>query len=147
MIYQNILAPIDGSSVSMAAVKHAITLSKTFQCQLSIISIVAVDPFKGIDFYSALPNLKDYYLAAKAEAEKLLDEVNQLCIEQNVKADTRVVMGEIPSVGILKIAAEVKADLIVMGSHGHKGLQKYMLGSVAQEVLTNTETQVMIIKQ
>jgi len=56
MIYQNILAPIDGSSVSMAAVKHAITLSKTFQCQLSIISIVAVDPFKGIDFYSALPN-------------------------------------------------------------------------------------------
>ena len=91
--------------------------------------------------------LKDYYLAAKAEAEKLLDEVNQLCIEQNVKADTRVVMGEIPSVGILKIAAEVKADLIVMGSHGHKGLQKYMLGSVAQEVLTNTETQVMIVKQ
>lgn len=122
-------------------------LLKHFNVSFQLSVLLRLTLSKELIFYSALPNLKDYYLAAKAEAEKLLDEVNQLCIEQNVKADTRVVMGEIPSVGILKIAAEVKADLIVMGSHGHKRLQKYMLGSVAQEVLTNTETQVMIVKQ
>lgn len=57
-----------------------------------------------------------------------------------------MIKGQVSAEGIAETATELKADLIVMGSHGRKGFQKMLMGSFAQDVLRNTELPVLIVK-
>ena len=63
-----------------------------------------------------------------------------------IEVDTKVIRGVSPSEGIIHVADEVGADLILMGSHGRTGFKKMMLGSVAQNVLTQSPIPVLIVK-
>ena len=74
MSYQNILVPVDGSQISFSAVKHAAEIAKVFNSKLTLISLVAEDPFTDSDFYynysSAI--MKEYFVQATANAQKAL---------------------------------------------------------------------------
>jgi len=62
------------------------------------------------------------------------------------QAEAEIFEGPVNAKTIVKASAEKNVDLIVMGSHGRKGFQKLLLGSFAQDVLSNTELPVLIIK-
>ena len=147
MNYQHIIVPVDGSDISLAAVKQAAQIAKAFGSKLTAISLVAVDPFSGVDFYYISPVVNDYFVEAKANAEKTLEIVKSLGAENGVDVETQIVQGEISSDGILTAAENLGADLIVIGSHGRKGFQKLILGSFAQDVLNSTKLQVLVVKE
>lgn len=148
MSYQHILVPIDGSEISLSALKQAASLAKNCQAKLTAISLLAVDPFDSADFYSVSPMLKDYFVAAHAKAENTLNQVKELCAnEYGIDAQTMIVKGEISAKHIVTVAENSNVDLVVMGSHGRKGFQRFFLGSLANEVLANTELPVLIIKK
>lgn len=149
MSFQHILVPVDGSEISLAAVKQAAIFAKAFESKLTIISIVVEDPFRDSDFYYSAGSaiMKEYFIEAFANAQKALATAQNICAEYGVGAEIKTVKGEVSVGTLIQIAEESKTDLIVMGSHGRKGLQKVLLGSFAQDVLGSTLIPVMIVKQ
>lgn len=145
MSYQNILVPVDGSEISLSAVKKAAQIAQAFGSQLTLISLVTEDPFTDVDFYPS-PIMKEYFIQAYNNAEKALQDAVQIAQEQGVTAQSKIIKGEVSEDAVVEAAASLKNDLIVMGSHGRKGFQKFLLGSFAQDVLKSTELPVLIVK-
>ncbi|WP_180033505.1 universal stress protein [Acinetobacter sp. YH12233] len=144
--YEHILVALDESSMSYAAAEHARELAKAFNSKVTLVSIIAVDPFKGVDFYKVAPAVTDYFMQAEQHALDLLNEIKANFVHDGTQVMTKIIHGMAPSEGILQAAQEVPTDLIIMGSHGRKGLQKLMLGSVAQNVLSQSEIPVLIVR-
>lgn len=144
--YQHILVAIDESPISYAAVEQAKCLVQDLQAKLTIMSVIAVDPFVGVDFYKVAPAITDYFMQAESHAQNRLNEIQANLARENLSAQVKLIRGVTPSEGIIHVADEVGADLIMMGSHGRTGLQKLMLGSVAQNVLTQSPIPVLIVK-
>ncbi len=144
--YEHILVALDESSMSYAAAEHARELAKAFNSKVTLVSIIAVDPFKGVDFYKVAPAVTDYFMQAEQHALDLLNEIKANFVHDGTQVTTKIIHGMAPSEGILQTAQEVPTDLIIMGSHGRKGLQKLMLGSVAQNVLSQSEIPVLIVR-
>ena len=146
MSYQNILVPVDGSEISLSAVKKAAQIAQAFGSQLTLISLVTEDPFTDVDFYPS-PIMKEYFVQAYANAEKALEKAKAIAAENGVIATPQIIKGNISEEGILETAEKLKTDLIVMGSHGRKGFQKFLLGSFAQDVLKTTKLPVLVVKE
>lgn len=147
MSYQNILVPVDGSDISLSAVKNAAQIAQAFGGQLTLISLVTEDPFAEADFYYPSPIMKEYFVQAYANAEKSLKQAQAIANENGITANTQIVKGSVSEEGIIETAEKLKIDLIVMGSHGRKGFQKFLLGSFAQDVLKGTKLPVLIVKE
>lgn len=147
MAYQHILLAVDDSPISYAALEHAEKLALAFNCKITVMSVIAVDPFKGVDFYKIAPAVTQYLFEAEKNALAHLKDIQETLVHHGVTTvDTKVVREVPPATGILDVADELNVDLIVMGSHGRTGLKKFFLGSVAQEVLSISPLPVLIIK-
>ncbi|OUY07408.1 universal stress protein [Acinetobacter populi] len=146
MSYQHILVPVDDSPISYAAAEDALSLAKLSGSQVTLLSVVAVDPFVGVDFYKIAPAITDYFMQAESGAKSRLEELQQSFVNDGIDVQTKIYHGA-PAEGILYVADEVNADLIVMGSHGRTGVKKLMIGSVAQAVLAQSHIPVLIVKQ
>lgn len=144
--YQHILVPVDESPISYAAVEHALALAKSLDSQVTLMSVIAVDPFVGVDFYKVAPAITDYFMQAEKKAKERLEEIKLSFERDNIAVSTKLIHGVSPAEGIMHTADEVSADLIIMGSHGRTGIQKMFLGSVAQNVLTQSPIPVLIVK-
>jgi len=145
--YQHILVAIDESPISYAAAEHALDIAKVFGSKVTLISVIAVDPFSGVDFYKVAPAVTDYFMQAEQNALDRLNDLKHTFTREGIDLDIRILHGMSPSEGILQTSHELPVDLIVMGSHGRKGLQKLILGSVAQNVLGLAETPILIVKE
>ena len=147
MSYQHILVPVDGSDISYSAIKHATEIAKAFGSKVTAISVVSEDPFAAADFYYTSAMLKDYVTEAVKNAEESLVKAQQIAQQQGIMIATQVVKDAVSAETVVATAEELKADLIVIGSHGRKGFQKFFLGSFAQDVLGQTELPILIVKQ
>lgn len=149
MSYKHLLVPVDGSEISFAAVKHAAAFAKAFGSKLTVISIVVEDPFRDNDFYYSAGSaiMKEYFVEAYANAQKALSKAQNICTEQGAEAEIQIIKGEVSAQTITQTAEDLKIDLIVIGSHGRKGLKKMVLGSFAQDVIGSTLIPVLIVKQ
>ncbi|RKG38769.1 universal stress protein [Acinetobacter rongchengensis] len=147
MLYKHILLAIDDSPISYAAIAHAEKLAIALNCKVTVTSVIAVDPFKGVDFYKVAPAVTQYLMEAEQNVQNRLKDVQETLIHHGVSVvETKIVRELPPATGILEAADELNADLIVMGSHGRTGFKKFFLGSVAQEVLSISPLPVLIIK-
>ena len=144
--YKHLLVPVDESPMSYAAVEQALSLAKDLNCPVTIMSVIAVDPFVGVDFYKVAPAITDYFMQAEQNAQNRLAEIQQSFSREGISVDTKIIRGVAASEGIVQIANEIGADLIIMGSHGRTGVKKMMLGSVAQNVLTQSPVPVLVVK-
>lgn len=144
--YKHLLVPVDESPMSYAAAEQALSLAKDLNCPVTIMSVIAVDPFVGVDFYKVAPAITDYFMQAEQNAQNRLAEIQQSFSREGISVDTKIIRGVAASEGIIQIANEIGADLIIMGSHGRTGVKKMMLGSVAQNVLTQSPVPVLIVK-
>ena len=144
--YKHLLVPVDESPMSYAAAEQALSLAKDLNCPVTIMSVIAVDPFVGVDFYKVAPAITDYFMQAEQNAQNRLAEIQQSFSREGISVDTKIIRGVAASEGIVQIANEIGADLIIMGSHGRTGVKKMMLGSVGQNVLTQSPVPVLIVK-
>lgn len=143
-----ILLAIDGSKYSDTTVQALAAQIRAENTEVLILQVV--EP----RIYSTPPQMAQGY---HPEMEEIMKEQFKQA-QQNVdrsaatlrgagfKASTRVVEAE-PRTGILDLASEWHADLIVLGSHGRKGLQRFMLGSVAESVARNAYCSVLIVRK
>ncbi len=123
----HLLLPTDGSACSDAAVAKAIAIAKARKSKLTAVSVAYTN-----DEISALaPEAVNILIR---HAQKLLHDVTNQAAQEGLSLTTVVREGE-PEDAILALAADIKASLIVMSSHGRKGLSRLLMGSVTEHVI------------
>ena len=147
MSYQHILVAVDESPISFAAAAQARQLALLTQSKVTLLSVVAVDPFIGVDFYKVAPAITEYFMQAEKNAQARLDELALGFQNDGIEVSSKIVHGVAAAEGILQTVEQLSADLIMMGSHGRSGVEKLLLGSVAQKVLSEAKVSVLITKQ
>ena len=144
-MFKKILVPTDGSQLAHKAAEFAAELAKTQGAR--VVGLFVIDPFPyiGIGEASAV-GLQAYLAEAQVAAVQALDDVRKSCETHEVGFDGDTIERNVIHEGILETAAAEGCDLIVMGSHGRKGVQALILGSVAQKVLTHSKLPVLVVK-
>jgi nucleotide-binding universal stress UspA family protein len=144
-MFKHILIPVDGSETAQKAVEKAAGLAKAFGSAATVIYVIDPYPFTGLGSDFAYGQA-EYLSAATAEAEQAIQAAKQLLEQSGVVPQTRVVEEQAAWRGILEAAKTTGADLIVMGSHGRHGIEKIVLGSVAQRVLSHSHLPVFVVR-
>ncbi len=144
-MFKKILVPSDGSPLAHQAAEFAADLAKVHGAQ--VVGLYVIDPFPyiGIGDASAV-GLQAYMAEAQTAAGQSLDDIRKACEARGVTFEGDTIERNVTYEGILETAEAESADLIVMGSHGRKGVQALILGSVAQKVLTHAKVPVLIVK-
>jgi nucleotide-binding universal stress UspA family protein len=144
-MFKHILVPIDGSPTSLLAVDKAAGMAKAFGSKVTTLYIIDPYPFTGVGADFALG--QDQYMgAARADAHAAMNAATEHLKQAGVDAETSVVEAHAVWRGILESADKLGADLLVMGSHGRRGLEKLVLGSVTQSVLSRTRITTLVVR-
>lgn len=146
MSYQHILVPVDGSPTSLAAVDQAANLAKTYGSKVTILLVITIDPFIGVEYISAQNQKADTLNHSQTMIQEIMEEAKQHFAAQGINADTKVVEGQEIYKEIVRTATDLNADLVVIGSHGRTGIKKLVLGSVAQKVLGEIHLPVLVVR-
>ncbi len=144
-MFKHILIPVDGSATSALAVSKAAALAKTFGSAVTAVYVVDPYPFTGVGADFAYGQAQ-YISAATAEANTALDATKKAMADVGVDVTLMVGEGHAVHDGILRALEATGADLIVMGSHGRRGLEKLVLGSVTQRVLGVVHVPVLVVR-
>ena len=145
-MFKHILVPVDGSKTSMLAVSKAAALAKTFGSAVTAVYVIDPYPFTGVGADFAYGQAQ-YISAAMSEANAALDATKKAMAEAGVEANALVGEGHAVHEGIVNTMESVGADLVIMGSHGRRGLEKLMLGSVTQRVLGAVKIPVLVVRE
>ena len=147
-MYKHILIPTDGSKLSSRAVRQGVAIAKAMGARVSGLFVApAPTPllFKGLVPVRHLQPEEHAALTAKA-AERYLGEIEAAAQAAGVPYECVSIEGEFPAEAIVKIAAKRKCDLIVMASHGRRGLSGILLGSETQKVLILAKAPVLVCR-
>jgi nucleotide-binding universal stress UspA family protein len=147
-MYKRILVATDGSTLSKKAVSDAINLAAT--CGAELIALKVVPRYPMAYFEGSIPlNAKDVARIEGQwveEAQATVDAVTKLATAKGVKAKGVVSRSDIVSDAIIAAAKKQKAELVVMASHGRKGIKRLLLGSETQQVLTHCHVPVLVLR-
>ncbi|MBE0472703.1 universal stress protein [Rhodoferax sp.] len=144
-MFNHILVPVDGSETAQIAVVKASALAKAFGSQVTVIYVIDPYPFTGVGTDFAYGQA-EYLNAATALANEAIQLAKQAFVDAGVKVDSSVIEAHTAWRGIVEAGDSLQADLIVMGSHGRNALEKLVLGSVAQAVLSHTKLPVLVVR-
>jgi nucleotide-binding universal stress UspA family protein len=142
---RRILLPTDFSSASRAAFKRALELARASRAQLIVVHVIEPTvPMVG-EGYIPPQTYESIEASARAYAKRNLDKVVALARKAGVRATARVLEGSAHD-RIVRAARSLRADLIVMGTHGRAGLARLILGSVAGRVIALAHCPVMTVR-
>ncbi|MBX3588298.1 MAG: universal stress protein [Ramlibacter sp.] len=144
-MFKHILVPVDGSGTALIAADKAVTLAKAFGSRITLINVIDYYPFVGVGADYAFGQ-NEYMAAATASATKALAVASDAVKAQGLSCEQKTVEGHVVHEGILEAATSLGADLIIMGSHGRHGIEKLLLGSVTQRVLSHTTLPVLVVR-
>ena len=144
-MFKHILVPVDGSGTALLAVDKAVALARAFASDITVINVVDFYPFVGVGADYAFGQA-EYMAAATAGANKALNAASTAIKEAGLPCSHKVIEGHVVHEGILEAATSIGADLIIMGSHGRHGIEKLLLGSVTQRVLSHTTLPVLVVR-
>jgi len=146
-MFKNILIPTDGSELSQRAVRIGIDLAKLHQARITGIHVIP-DYHLLIAYEGAFDPVTEERIEeeAKARADSYLSFVRDSASAAGVACETVCETSDHPYDAILKAADSQGCDLIVMTSHGRKGLAAVLLGSETRKVLTHSRIPVLIVR-
>lgn len=145
-MFKHILLPTDGSELSEAASLKGLSFAKA--CNATITGVSVIPEFHVLTFNTTmLEDTREQFLAeSRAQAEKNLAMLKRAAAEAGVPCDTVVETSDHPYEAIIRIADSTGCDLILMASHGRRGVQGMLLGSETQKVLTHTTIPVLVYR-
>jgi nucleotide-binding universal stress UspA family protein len=148
-MFKHILLPTDGSKLSDRAVDRGLELAKCLGAHVTAMHVIPEFRLMADESF-VLPTSADlkkrYEKEAKARAEKLLQKISGRAGTLAVNCDGVVVLGDVPFEHIIETAKKRKCDLIMMASHGRRGLSGLLLGSETSKVLTHSKIPVLVVR-
>jgi nucleotide-binding universal stress UspA family protein len=149
-MFKHILFPTDGSPVSNSAMAKAGMLARALGAKLTALNVTGTyyPAYESEGF--VMPELKTmrkrFEEEEAAHSKKILEQVKKTVAEMGVNCDTVTVSGDSPYRAIVEQAGKLDCDAIVMASHGRRGLESVLLGSVTQQVLTHSKLPVLVCR-
>lgn len=145
-MFKHLLLPTDGSQMSSNAVHEAIQFAKSINA--SVTGIYVMPQYQTFTFQTEmLSDTKEQFEKdSRAHADQFLSVIEKAAAAAGVACDTAVATSDHPYEAIIQAAEERGCDLIVMASHGRKGLQGVLLGSETQKVLTHSPLPVLVYR-
>lgn len=142
---KKLLLPIDGSDASLKAAEYAVKIAKQNACK--IICIHALESPAYLSEYNYAPMLPAYYERATKLAEEWFEKVTDIAGKEGVDVKTDLRLDVVSVVDtIVNYARDENVDLIVMGTKGRTGLKRFLLGSVANGVITHAHCPVLVVR-
>lgn len=145
MFNGRVLVATDGSPLSERAVKVAAELARNVGAKLTAVTVAAPYPYSALGESSAIAGA-DYQATVGAEASARLTRASEIAHSAGAECATSLQESADVFRGILAAAEQVSAGLIVMASHGRRGLSAVVLGSETQRLLSHTELPVLIVR-
>jgi nucleotide-binding universal stress UspA family protein len=143
---RQVLCPTDFSEFSMRAYRYALSVAWHYKAKLIVQNIVELWRYASADFSSSATILGEFYDTLYRESEEQLQQLVDTYPQDGVQVE-RVVDQGMASESILALAEARKADLIVMGTHGRRGFDQLMLGSVTERVMRKASCPVLIVNK
>ncbi|MGE5255648.1 MAG: universal stress protein [Hyphomicrobiales bacterium] len=143
-MFRHILMPTDGSPLSEAAVQKGIQFAKTIRAKVTGLCVIPKLRYLSYDSELSAEIRKRIAEACQAQAEKSMSAIIQAAREAGVGYDTAYVTSDYPYDAIVKAAEHKDCDLIIMASHGRRGVEGLLLGSETQKVLTHSKIPVLV---
>lgn len=146
---KSILVATDGSELADKALNYAVDIAKRAQTKVTAVTVsemwspgdiankVQAGQFRAVE---------EFEKHASDVAKKVLQHAQDIAAKHDMRIETLHIADAQPAEGIIRAAEQIGADLIVMSSHGRRGLSKLILGSQAQEVLALSKVPVLICK-
>ena len=148
-MFKHLLLPTDGSKFSDRAVQRGIEFAQSIGARITTVHVIPEFRMMADESF-ALPTSADikrrYEREAKARAEKMLAKIGDKAKAADVTYDAVTVSGDVPYEKIIETAKKCKCDLIMMASHGRRGLSGLLLGSETAKVLTHSKIPVLVVR-
>lgn len=147
-MYKRILVATDGTKLSAKAVSNAIAMAGL--CQAELVALKVVPRYPQSYFEGSLPlsatevgRIEGQWAS---EGQAVVDKVVAQAAKEGVKAKALIVKSDLVAEAVIAAAKKHKVDLIIMASHGRRGLKRLLLGSETQHVLTHSHTPVLVLR-
>ena len=144
-MYRSILIPTDGTEITAKAVDTAVSLARALGARLSTITVKEPFPYSAISEMQPIPP-QEFYDAQERIALKRVQEVVDAAATAGLSCDGFTVEAPPPWEAILEHAKSHGCDLIVMASHGRRGMGALLIGSETSRVLTHCSLPVLVVK-
>ncbi|UVE51779.1 universal stress protein [Haloferax larsenii] len=141
-MYDRIIVPIDGSDGSDRVAAHAAALASVHGAELHGVYVVNAGSFAGLPMESSWEGLDDLL---REDAEAAVELVERAASVRDIPVETHILEGT-PSREIVEFAERGECDLIVMGTHGRGGIDRLLLGSVAEKVVRASSVPVLTVR-
>jgi nucleotide-binding universal stress UspA family protein len=149
-MYKKILIATDGSELAGKGVAHGLELAKGLGAAVAFVTVS--EPFPALAWggamagYVAADELVNYEESARKYAREVLDKCKAEAAAKGVEAKTLHIENHTPAEAILEVAGAEGSDLIVMASHGRRGIGRLVLGSQTAEVVSLTQIPVLVVR-
>ncbi|MGW8272497.1 MAG: universal stress protein [Thermodesulfovibrionales bacterium] len=144
MEIKKILCPTDFLEGSRSAVQYAVDLAKKYEATLYLLHVMH-DLEKATGWYIPHVTVDELYKDIEAGAEKQIEKLFAEELRGFKAVEHRIVKG-IPADEIIKFGEEIGADIIVMGTHGRKGIDRIIFGSTAERVVKSSKIPVLTVR-
>jgi len=148
-MYKNILIATDGSELATRGLAHGLDLAKALGAPVTVVTTTETWSTHEMAHQVARNNhnpIEQFEKDAAAASEKILALAREAAEQRGVSCECVHVADQHPADGILQTATSKGCDVIVMASHGRRGVQRVLLGSVASEVLGHSKVPVLIVR-
>lgn len=145
-MFRHLLLPTDGSQLSKAAIQKGVQFAKSINAKVT--GLYVMPEFHVLtDKTEMMGDSEEFAKDCRAVADGFLSVIEEAAKVAGVAFDTALATSDHPYEAIIKGAEEKGCDLIMMASHGRKGLQGLTLGSETQKVLTHCKIPVLVYRQ
>jgi len=143
-MFKHILLPTDGSELSEAAIVKGITFAKAIGARVT--GFYAMPEFHIVTYKTEMleDTREQFARDSQAHAKKYLSVIQKAAAEAGVACDTVLATSDDPYEAIIEAAEDKGCDLIMMASHGRRGVRGLLLGSETHKVLTHTKLPVLV---
>lgn len=147
-MYKHILIATDGSEFAGKCVEHGLALGKALGSRITVVTVTAPYSLSGLPggWLDSEATIAEYDRSRKEMADGILGDAAQHAAALGVVAETLHVTAATPSAGIDETAEKRGCDLIVMASHGKRGVRRLLLGSQVNEVLHSSKVPVLVVR-
>jgi nucleotide-binding universal stress UspA family protein len=144
--YRKILVAVDGSAAANKGLREAVRLAKAQGAKLCIVHVL--DEFYAFAGYDGLGPMQDLLPGFREAGERILAKAKALAAAGGVKAQTvmREIVGGPAANPIVREARKQGADLIVLGTHGRRGVRRLVMGSDAEQVVRVSRAPVLLVR-
>lgn len=149
-MYAHILISTDGSEVAQKGVDHGLSLAKSLGARVTVVTVTERFPFRasaaGAGWVPTGDDIANYQASQKEHADRILAAVKDAAGKLGVAIEAIHVPDGWPSEAIIETAKAQDCSLIVMASHGRRGLGRLLLGSQTSEVLAYSTLPVLVVR-